>query len=592
MRSILSICFLVLLTWKVNGDTTLHPSVSNQHEGTSEGQRPSTKGEATSNGSINTHKEDSKDLISSGGVFSTNSHFTQNQHSTGKSHGQQEVKMTTEERVSFHRSSSLTTGKKQTKRNSEDPQSNQTTSTSAIPSQFTQDQHSTGRSHETYKTDMQTTTEERASIFHSSSATVKKQTKRSLEDQTTAVSTPNNSVHITTGQEHPTPQESNSTKNGVTNKREEILKSTEKILTPQSSATSAFPMTPAVAQTDMQTKWSKHVQENKSDTPSAPGMPKQHTTNSTTALVTTGKNQTNTVPAISNSSMEATATVNSFTTSRSSFPGNISTLTMETVPTTTPTKDIKTTHEIVRRGTTTTRQASTTKPMTTLSTTRRTTPKSETPQNKKRKDKGKNSPVGPIVASIIGTVMVLMFIAIMLILVRKRRMQKKQHENTDWAGPSPFLEGDAQPNQPGGDGPFHRWDTKRISLHSFFPPRASQRLSLLMEEEVQMNDIAENSTFGRNEQAQNGKPAVENDQIQTSTTDDHGPAPEVSSSVPETETATVTPANIQNSESDETIPSSSSETKATPPPSPSFEEVKLNPPQTNAVNCPPAPPLP
>uniref|UniRef100_A0A3B4BSH1 Uncharacterized protein n=1 Tax=Pygocentrus nattereri TaxID=42514 RepID=A0A3B4BSH1_PYGNA len=211
------------------------------------------------------------------------------------------------------------------------------------------------------------------------------------------------------------------------------------------------------------------------------------------------------------------------------------------------------------------------------------------------KKQNKNN-AGPIVAALIGSVLVLMLIAIVVILAKRHRMHKKKLENPDWAGPSPFLEGDTQHGN-GEDGPFQRRDTKRISLHSFFPQRLSQRLSLLVEEEVQMNEIAVSSTFGKNEQPQNGKPAEEQEQIQTQKTANQVPAPEASadSTVTEMVTGPAVPDNNANIKptskpDDETIPSPSSQTNTVPPRP--YEDVDLNPPQTNAVDTPPAPPLP
>ncbi|KAF4086114.1 hypothetical protein AMELA_G00102590 [Ameiurus melas] len=130
----------------------------------------------------------------------------------------------------------------------------------------------------------------------------------------------------------------------------------------------------------------------------------------------------------------------------------------------------------------------------------------------------KKSHPGHIVASLIGSILFLMFVAFVVVLIRNRQMKKKQMENSDWAGPSPFIEGDIHPNLPtiNEDGSFHNQGSKRISLYSFLPQRLSKRLSMLnpTDEEVPLEYTQASSTFGQcHVQPLNGN--TKPDEIQT-----------------------------------------------------------------------------
>ncbi|XP_067222205.1 protein EVI2B [Chanodichthys erythropterus] len=126
---------------------------------------------------------------------------------------------------------------------------------------------------------------------------------------------------------------------------------------------------------------------------------------------------------------------------------------------------------------------------------------------------------GPAVAAVIGTTFVLMFIVILFILLRKRKMQRKRLENPEWAGPSPFLDGDVQPNLPNTDESetINRQSFNQVSISRYLPQRLSKHLTLgrNTSEEVLMGDILQGSTFGRQNpdevQAPNGKPTVAQD---------------------------------------------------------------------------------
>lgn len=134
------------------------------------------------------------------------------------------------------------------------------------------------------------------------------------------------------------------------------------------------------------------------------------------------------------------------------------------------------------------------------------------------KDFRKANP-GPAVAAVIGTTFVLMFIAIIFILLKKRKMQRKQLENPEWAGPSPFLDGDVQPNLPNMEESetINRQGFNQVSISRYLPQQLSKNLKLgrNTSEEVLMGDILQGSTFGRQNpdevQAPNRNPTVAQD---------------------------------------------------------------------------------
>ncbi|XP_015255848.1 PREDICTED: protein EVI2B [Cyprinodon variegatus] len=117
------------------------------------------------------------------------------------------------------------------------------------------------------------------------------------------------------------------------------------------------------------------------------------------------------------------------------------------------------------------------------------------PINKAKKD---DTPHGKIVAAVIGAALLLMILGFLVIFIYKQRHQKKQQPSA-WAGPSPFLEGDAN------NGNVELRSSNRISLTSFLPQRLSKRLSLLQDptemKEIPLRDTFEEkhqgSTFGQ-----------------------------------------------------------------------------------------------
>uniref|UniRef100_A0A4W4FPI7 Uncharacterized protein n=2 Tax=Electrophorus electricus TaxID=8005 RepID=A0A4W4FPI7_ELEEL len=203
-------------------------------------------------------------------------------------------------------------------------------------------------------------------------------------------------------------------------------------------------------------------------------------------------------------------------------------------------------------------------------------------RTKQGRHKGSKSNPGPIVASVITGVLVLMLIMIVMILVRNHRRKKKQIINSDWAGPSPFLEGSIEPNLPSE--PFHQNKSKRISLHSFLPQQLSNRLAMLPEDNLHMVDVSGGCTFGRNVEddvlAEAGKAEMEKEQIQTHHTDQSQPAASPPSDISAAETAntpTVPAISLsiqQTPHSDETIPFTPLGNTTVAPPH--FEDVDLD----------------
>ncbi|XP_027003945.1 protein EVI2B [Tachysurus fulvidraco] len=215
----------------------------------------------------------------------------------------------------------------------------------------------------------------------------------------------------------------------------------------------------------------------------------------------------------------------------------------------------------------------------------------------------KNHP-GFIVASLIGSILFVMFIAFVVVLLRNRQMKKKKLENTDWAGPSPFIDGDNLPNI-NEDGSFHSRESKRISLNSFLPQRLSKRFSMLSptDEEVPLEDIQVSSTFGQqNVQSLNEK-ATPN---QTRTQGANNSPTEISSdsNIPKFVSIPPAPENKENIQTapkpdDEIVPSTPAEKKSITPTS--FEDVDLNGSldkniesalPSDAIHIPSPPPLP
>lgn len=116
-------------------------------------------------------------------------------------------------------------------------------------------------------------------------------------------------------------------------------------------------------------------------------------------------------------------------------------------------------------------------------------------QVKKAKDppqenSNKRENSGIIVASIIGGTLVMMIIGFIAIFVQRKKYKQQQVLTKDWAGPSPFLENNTD------NGHVNLTASNRISFASFLPQRMSRKLSLLPEEDQELDDIMTGTTFG------------------------------------------------------------------------------------------------
>lgn len=109
---------------------------------------------------------------------------------------------------------------------------------------------------------------------------------------------------------------------------------------------------------------------------------------------------------------------------------------------------------------------------------------------------------GKIVAGIICGALLLMMVGFIFIYIKKRKIKRQQILTKDWAGPSPFLD-----SRTDNDEVILR-SSNRISISSFLPQRLSRRLSLLPEEDQEMEDITEGTTFGGKHQKVSFAPEV------------------------------------------------------------------------------------
>ncbi|XP_051535803.1 protein EVI2B-like [Myxocyprinus asiaticus] len=243
----------------------------------------------------------------------------------------------------------------------------------------------------------------------------------------------------------------------------------------------------------------------------------------------------------------------------------------------------------------TVKTSTTTPPYTTKKTTIKLVPKPPTKASSNNKHQ-KNP--GAAVAAVIGTTFFLMFIAILVILIRKNKIQKRQLENPEWAGPSPFLDGEIQPNLPEMD----------VS-DRYLPQRLSKHLTLRRNtnEDICMGDILQGSTFARqslNElQEPNGKPVGQSPTKIEENENQPGSSFMVSPNTkpPAEENPAVT-VDIQESieQTDDISPSPSSGTDSVIKPFPTLVSIDLDslseepaPLQTTDVGIvPPDPPLP
>lgn len=246
------------------------------------------------------------------------------------------------------------------------------------------------------------------------------------------------------------------------------------------------------------------------------------------------------------------------------------------------------------------------KPTKTLAITKKTTTKRIYPPSK---DFKRANP-GPAVAAVIGTTFVLMFIAIIFILLKKRKMQRKRLENPEWAGPSPFLDGDVQPNLPNDESEtINRQGFNQMSISRYLPQQLSKHLTLgrNTSEEVLMGDILQGSTFGRQNPGEVQDPSRNPTVAQNSTEKEENEIQEGQASVDSLDTKTFASRSAQepvmeskiSKQTGDLTPSLSSgtDTIIKPPPLVSIDLDSLSeeaaPLQTSEGGIvPPAPPLP
>ncbi|XP_038549686.1 uncharacterized serine-rich protein C215.13 [Micropterus salmoides] len=112
------------------------------------------------------------------------------------------------------------------------------------------------------------------------------------------------------------------------------------------------------------------------------------------------------------------------------------------------------------------------------------------------------------VAGLIGGALVLMMVGFLVIYIKKQKLQRQQITTTDWAGPSPFLEGGAD------NGQVTLRSSNRISLSSFLPLRLSKRLSLLPETDEELEDMTPGTTFGNKHQGSSFGQVVDENDVQ------------------------------------------------------------------------------
>lgn len=84
----------------------------------------------------------------------------------------------------------------------------------------------------------------------------------------------------------------------------------------------------------------------------------------------------------------------------------------------------------------------------------------------------------------------MMMVGFLVIYIKKRKLRRQQITTSEWAGPSPFLDGGAD------NGEVALRSSNRISLSSFLPQRLSKRLSLLPETDEELEDLTPGTTFG------------------------------------------------------------------------------------------------
>lgn len=596
MKSILSICALFLvLPWKLTGETTVRPSSTRQYEDTSKVHETTPKGDeptifstkiglsVNQNGetsyspsSTKLHKSISKDHETTlrgekSTISSTNNadhSLKPNGETTHSSSRTGMQKSTSKDHETTTRDDEPTSVflKNQTEHTTEESK-NVLSSTS--PPQTSEHQQV---SRTEYITHAMSTGDSRSSSLMSSPPFMTEMTQKKSDLITSAPLPQNVSEEvITTKDDHQTLDHFKSTNEGLDRhtREKKTTRSAEKesyktetdILT---HLTNTPQVTTNQASEIRTTKWSL-TQEKEST-----HLPILNITDSN-GILNIGKEERNGT---------ATYPLNTSTTTSFSF-GLSPTVNTEVVATsTTETMDANATYQITTKAII--GEKTYAKPVSkTIPTTRMDTTKSAIAKKPMKDDKDDNkSQPGPIVAALIGTILFIMLVAFVVILVRNQQKKKKQMENSDWAGPSPFIEADIHPNEPNinEDRSFHPQESKRISLYSFLPQQLSKRFSMLSptEEEIPLENTHPSSTFGQhNIEPVNGN--ATSDQIQEH--EANSPPAELSSdNIPETTSIPPAPENNENLQTttkiDEVIPSSPADTNSvTPTP---FEDVDLN----------------
>lgn len=261
-----------------------------------------------------------------------------------------------------------------------------------------------------------------------------------------------------------------------------------------------------------------------------------------TAVTSQVSNQTSRLPStpMTSAQSQRTGQTSQFTSDEISHPSThptwstnfISTLTMSTKP-----AEKKVTSEnpdtVQSTGLYKTSLATTKKPFIHAEVT-----KTPTPSEKKAKRPGAIH--GNIVAGIIGGAIIMMMVGFLAIYLKKRKLHKQQMSTTEWAGPSPFLEGGAN------NGQVALRSSNQISLSSFLPQRLSKRFSLLPEADEELEEIIPATTFNnKHQEASFAQDVAENDEKKRNGT---------AAGVPEMKTTEDTPETVGNLASESSSP--------------------------------------
>ncbi|XP_071328156.1 protein EVI2B-like [Trachinotus anak] len=165
--------------------------------------------------------------------------------------------------------------------------------------------------------------------------------------------------------------------------------------------------------------------------------------------------------------------------------------------------------------------------------TTKTTSNHKTRRDQQKENANKEGNHSKVAAGIIGGALTLMMVGFLVIFIKKRKLLKKQITTTDWAGPSPFLDGGAD------NGQVTLRSSNRISFSSFLPQRLSKRLSLLPETDEELEDMTPATTFGDKNQGNTFGQQADGNNVQES----NGTA----AAVPEMKSTGDVPQTVENS---------------------------------------------